>query len=261
MSYFDIKLKPIKFRYSNADYNMEKETNSIYKGVGAIKYCNADMSNKLYEFRDQKFDSFLDLLDVFPGNSRQLSILISLGYFSEFGGTKKLLAMSLFYDMYHGKKILKKDKTTLPIDLIQKHMVSETEKQYRFTPEAMSALLRDYCSQLPDEDMPLRNRLDAEAEYLGYISYTNPDLEKNVGFVINIDTKYSPKITMYMLATGQTIVYKLPKKSYEHNPFNKGDILQFHTEERQKSRKTENGWEKLNEYEIWMTSYIILQNI
>lgn len=261
MSYFDIKLKPIKFRYSNADYNMEKETNSIYKGVGAIKYCNEDMSNKLYDMKDQKFDSFLDVINVFPGNSRQLEILIKLGYFSEFGGSWKLLAMQHIHSTYHGKKILKKDKTTLPVDLIQKHMVSESEKQYRFTPEAMDNLLREYCDLLQDEDMPLRNRLDAEAEYLGYISYTDPDLEKNIGFVINIDTKYSPKITMYMLATGETIVYKLPKKSYERNPFNKGDILKFNTEQRQKSRKVDGQWVKLDEYESWMTNYIRIDNL
>ena len=261
MSYFNIELKPIKFRYSNSDYNMEKETNSIYKGVGAIKYCNADMSNKLYELREQKFDSFLDVLDVFPGNSRQLEILIKLGYFSEFAGSWKLLAMQHVYDMYHGKKILKKDKTTLPIDLIQKHMVSESEKQYRFTPEAMDALLREYCDLLQDEDMPIRNRLNAEAEYLGYISYTNPDLEKNIGFVINIDTKYSPKITMYMLATGETVVYKLPKKSYERNPFNKSDVIKFHSEEKQKSRKIDGEWVKLPETELWMTNYIILHDL
>ena len=261
MSYFDIKLKPIKFRYSNADYNMEKETNSIYKGVGAIKYCNEDMSNKLYEMRDQKFDSFIDVINVFPGNSRQLEIMIKLGYFQEFAGSWKLLAMQHLHRTYYGKKIIKKDKNTLPIDLVQKHAIAESEKQYRFDEEAINNLLKEYCDLLQDEDMPLRNRLDAEAEYLGYISYTDPDLEKNVGFVINIDTKYSPKITMYMLATGETIVYKLPKKSYERNPFNKGDILKFNTEERQKSRKVDGQWVKLDDYESWMTNYIRIDNL
>ena len=260
MSYFDIDLKPIKFRYSNADYNIEKETNSIYKGVGAIKYCNVDMSNQLYELRDQHFDSFLDVLEVFPGNSRQLEILINLHYFSEFGGTKKLLGMYHFYDKYHGKKIIKKDKVDLPLDLVQKYAISETAKQYRFDEESMNALLKEYCSMLPDEDLPLRNRLEAEAEYLGYISYVNPEFE-NTGLVLDINTKYSPKISIYRLDTGETITYKLPKKSYENNPFSKGDIIKFHSEQRQKSRKTETGWEKINEFEPWITSYILINSL
>jgi hypothetical protein len=168
--------------------------------------------------------------------------------------------MSLFYDKYHGKKIIKKDKVDLPLDLVQKYAISETAKQYRFDEESMDALLKEYCSMLPDEDLPLRNRLEAEAEYLGYISYVNPEF-KNTGLVLDINTKYSPKISIYRLDTGETITYKLPKKSYENNPFSKGDIVKFHSEQRQKSRKTETGWEKINEYEPWITSYILINSL
>ena len=165
-----------------------------------------------------------------------------------------------FYNNYHGKKIIKKDKLMLPLDLVQKYAISETAKQYRFDEPSMNAMLKEYCSMLPDEDMPLSHRLNAESEYLGYIGYVNPEL-KDMGFVLDINTKFSPKITMYRLDTGQTITYKMPKKSYEARPFSKNDILQFHTEERQKSRKTEKGWEKLNEYESWLTDYIIVRNM
>ena len=256
-----ISINPIKFRYSGAKYTIDKENHALYKGCESVKFMNTDVSNRLYELRDEHFDSFIDLLDVFPGNSRQLEILISLGYFSEFGGTKKLLGMYHFYDKYHGKKILKKDKLDLPLELVQKYAISETSKQYKFDEEFMNAMIKEYCDMLPNEDMPLRHRLNAEIEYLGYISYTNPELEKNIGFVIDVNTRYSPKITMYMLATGETIVYKLSKKAYENNPFNKGDIIKFNSEERQKSRKTENGWEKIDEYEPWITAYIIMHNI
>lgn len=256
-----ISINPIKFRYSGAKYTIDKENHALYKGCESVKFMNTDVSNRLYELRDKHFDSFIDLLNVFPGNSRQLEILISLGYFSEFGGTKKLLGMYHFYDKYHGKKILKKDKLDLPLELVQKYAISETSKQYKFDEESMNAMIKEYCDMLPNEDMPLRHRLNAEIEYLGYISYTNPELEKNIGFVIDVNTRYSPKITMYMLATGETIVYKLSKKAYENNPFNKGDIIKFNSEERQKSRKTENGWEKIDEYEPWITAYIIMHNI
>ena len=256
-----ISINPIKFRYSGAKYTIDKENHALYKGCESVKFMNTDVSNRLYELRDQHFDSFIDLLDVFPGNSRQLEILISLGYFSEFGGTKKLLGMYHFYNKYHGKKILKKDNLDLPVELVQKYAISESAKQYRFDEESMNAMIKEYCDMLPNEDMPLRHRLNAEIEYLGYISYTNPELEKNIGFVIDVNTRYSPKITMYMLATGETIVYKLSKKAYENNPFNTGDIIKFNSEERQKSRKTENGWEKIDEYEPWITAYIIMHNI
>lgn len=256
MNYLGISLKPIKFRHSNANYNIEKETNSIYKGVGAVKYCNEEVGNKLYEMKDQKFESFLDLLEVFPGNSRQREILIKLGYFEEFGGTLKLLKLCDLYDLYNGKKVLKKDKCNLPIDLVQKYATSETAKQYRFEPEAMYNLLREFTKMVPDGEIPIRTRLESEAEYLGYIGYINPKLQ-NTGFVLSVDTKYAPKISVYRLDTGETITYKLAKAAYQKNPFDKGNIIKFYSEERPKSKKVNDEWVKLSETEPWISNYII----
>ena len=258
MNYFGIELKPIKFRHSNANYNIDKETNSIYKGVGAVKYCNAEVGNALYELRDQKFDSFLDLLEVFNGNSRQREILIKLGYFDSFGGSLKLLKLCDLYDLYKGKKLLKKEKLGLPIDLVQKYAISETAKQYKFDGPSMDALLREFASMIPDGEIPLRTRLESEAEYLGYISYTNPKL-KNTGFVLGVDTKYAPKISLYRLDTGVTETYKLSKAAYQKNAFDKGQILKFYSEERNKSRKVDGEWVKLPEKESWITNYIVKQ--
>lgn len=252
----NISINPIKFRYSGAKYTVDKSNHALYKGCESIKFMNAEVSDQLYSLRNQQFDSFCDVLDVFFGNSRQREILIRLGYFSEFGKSMKLLSMCDFYDTYHGKKLIKKDKTILPSKLLQKYAISETEKQYKFNPESMDALLRELETMLQDEDIPLNERLQAELEYLGYISYTNPELT-NTGLVLNVDTKYSPKISMYLLDKGETITYKLQKSAYQKNPFDKGQILRFYAEERNKSKKTENGWEKLPDKEWWITSYMI----
>ena len=251
-----IKVLPPKFRYSRSGYRMDKGTNAIYKGLESIKFMNAEVSDQLYSLRDQQFDSFLDLLDICPTNSRQLEILIRLGYFDEFGKPAKLLKLCELHDSYHGKKIIKKEKCDLPLDIVQKYTTSETAKQYRFEPEAINAMLHELSAQTPDEDIPLNERLQAELEYLGYISYTNPELT-NTGLVLNVDTKYSPKISMYLLDKGETVTYKLQKPAYQKNPFDKGQILRFYAEERNKSKKTENGWEKLPDKEWWIASYMV----
>ena len=258
MNHFGIELKPIKFRHSNANYNIEKETNSIYKGIGAVKYCNAEVGNTLYEFKDKHFDSFLDLLEVFPGNSRQREILIKLGYFEEFGGTLKLLKLCDLYDLYHGKKLIKKDKCNLPLELVEKYAISETAKQFKFDAQAMDNLLREFAQMIPDGEIPLRTRLESEAEYLGYISYTNPKFQ-NIGFVLGVDAKYSPKISIYHLDTGTMATYKIAKAAYQKNPFDKGNIIKFYSEERPKSRKVDGEWVKLAETEPWITNYLIKQ--
>ena len=255
-----VKVLPPKFRYSRSGYQMSKETNSIYKGLESIKFMNANVSEKLYELRNQQFVSFLDFLNVFPGNSRQLEILCRLGYFEEFGKSAKLLKLYDFYNTYHGKKILKKDKLSLPLELVQKYAISETEKQYRFDPETMEALLNEVIDDIPDEELPLCERLDAEREYLGYISYIDPKLE-NTGLVLSVDTKYSPKITVYMLSTGETITYKLQKVLYQKKPFDSGTFIKFYAEERQKSRKVDGQWVKLDDTEMWITNYLIKENL
>ena len=64
LSYFGIKINPVKFGKSGADYTMDKETNSIYKGISSIKYCNSQIACELYELSKNKYDSFVDLLKV-----------------------------------------------------------------------------------------------------------------------------------------------------------------------------------------------------
>ena len=256
MNHFGISLKPIKFRHSNANYNIDKETNSIYKGVGAVKYCNADVGNNLYDMKDKQFNSFLDLLGIFPGNSRQREILIKLGYFEEFGGSLKLLKVCSLYDNYYGKKIIKKDKLNLPIELVRKYAISETEKQYRFTPEAMKAMIIEVISYIPDEELSINERLNAEREYLGYISYIDRSAI-NKGVVLSIDCKYSPKAVLWLIDKGEQIIVKVQKKHYQNNPFNSGEIIRYTLEKKLKWKKINDKWEQINEYEYWIQSYSI----
>lgn len=253
-----IKIHPIKFRHSSAKYTVDKNNHCLYKGCGSVKFLNDNVSEKLYEMKDQQFNSFIDFLSVFPGNSRQREILTRLGFFEEFGGSQKLLRISELYDTYHGKKIIKKDKCNLPIELIEKYIDSETEKQYRFTPEGMDALLSDLCSRIPDKDIPLQSRLQAEREYLGYISYTDP-FRPNTAVVMDVNCKYTPKLTLYRLDTGTTMIVKLKKRSYESSPLPVGAIIKFYTETKPAWKKDENGeWKQdFSRNDTWLISYTI----
>ena len=258
MPYFGVSLKPIKFRHSRASYNMEKDTNTIYKGLESIKYMNSDVSEQLYSMKDQQFDSFIDLLSVFPGNSRQREILIRLGFFEEFGKTKKLLRIAELYDLYNGKKIIKKNKNTLPLEIIQKYATSETEKQFRFELESMKSMLIELCSLIKDEDLPILTRLNSEREYLGYISLQDPS-KPTQAVVLDIDTKYKTfKVKLYKLSTGETKIAKLKSTSFEKMPFPTGAIIDFRLEKKNKWRKENDQWIQINEYEDWLSWYDVV---
>lgn len=87
---------------------MDKESNSIYKGMASIKYMNEQVSQELYMLKDNKYDSFMDLLidlnDKTSINSRQLNILISIDFFKEFGKSQKLLDIIKLYENIISKK-------------------------------------------------------------------------------------------------------------------------------------------------------------
>lgn len=254
LPYFGISLKDIKFRHSKADYNLDKAENTIYKGMSSVKFINSETSDKLYAMKDECFNSFVDVIKVFPGNSRMLDILIKLDFFSEFGSIGTLLRTVEMYNMYGGKKVLKKDKCCLPSELLAKYC-TETEKQWRV--QDPDGFIKELCSMIPkDCAVPLQSIITWQKEYLGYISVVMPE-QKNVGYVMSLDTKYSPKVILYKLSDGTTEMYKISKALYQKQPFDVGAFVAFRSEPRNKSRKTEDGWEKIpDQYDNWITAYI-----
>lgn len=250
-----IEIFPAKFRHSKDTYLPDEKENRIYKGVASIKFLNNDVANKLYDMREQTFDSFVDVIKAFPGNSRQLDILIKLSYFEEFGKIGTLLRIVDLYNLYGGKKLLKKDKCDLPPELLSKYC-TETEKQWRV--QNQDGLIKELCSMVPDVDVPLQSQIEWSKEYLGYISVVMPE-KKDIGYVMDINTKYSPKLTVYQLWDGQTNTYKIQKRMFEKQPFSSGAFLQFRSEQRNKSRKNERGeWEKIpDQYDNWISAYYI----
>ena len=254
LSTFDIKILPIKFRHSKDTYSPDKENNAIYKGIASVKFLNVEVAQQMYEMREQEFPTFIDFLKVNPCNSRQTEILIKLDFFSEFGKSQKLLNEYAIYTTYYGKKQFKKEKITLDDETMSKFATS-TDKMYKITDS--EGLIKELCNRVEDKSIPIKERLTAEAEYLGYIDYINPKAI-NYGYVLDIDTKYSPRIKIYRLDTGETATYKLAKKDYNNNPISNHDLLKFTFERRNKSRLVDGKWQKcLEEFEDWIKTYVI----
>ena len=107
-----IKLKNPKFRYSKGEYFMDKETNSIYKGLSSIKFISKNAGEILYNFKDKQYNSFIDLLtDVGSKiNNKNINILIRLDFFSEFSTIPKLLKVHELYQTFFGKKPIERRK-------------------------------------------------------------------------------------------------------------------------------------------------------
>ena len=260
LKYFKITLKKPRFRYSKATYFMDKETNSIYKGVSSIKFLNESAADYLYSLKDEKFDDFVDFLCRITEdkkiNIRQLKILIQLQFFQEFGKNKKLLSIYNVFEKFYGRKIIPKNKEDFEeyYELIKKYSEKETEKQY-IQIDTVS-LLKAIVLKIPDEDIPIREQMNFELEVLGRINLVYEDANKNDCYVLDVDTKYSPKINLYSLKTGKEIMVKVSKSTFNKNIIKKGDLIHVNKfEKKYKSVKTDEGWEKTSEIEWWLASY------
>lgn len=254
-----IPIHSIRFRHSIAKYSCDK--NGIYKGIASIKFLNEEAANDLYSIRNEEFDSFIDLLERIQDlkvDSRKLDILIKLDFFSEFGGIDYLLKCNELFNLYFGKKQLKKDKIFelgLDFDLVRKYSGKESPKT--FTQLDSVGLLNELVKNLPNEKTSLRTIIKYQIENLGYIDVVD---KKYAGYcvVTDINVDYSPKLKLYALANGNTIPVKIDKKTYASKQAKRGDIIHVKNQYRKnKMKKIDGKWVETDDKEWWVTDYDI----
>lgn len=263
---YGISLEKPSFRYSIDKYFMDKENNKIYKGTEAIKFLNKDCSLYLYSLRENKYDTFVDLLAEITDakdennrsyvNSRQIDILIKSQYFQEFGNNKKLLTIYNYFKVLYGRKVLSKDKAqelNLPSYIFEQDGVTQTEKQYKF--ENICDILKLIEHNTPNESFGIKEQVEFENDALGYINMTY-DVDKRVCYVLDIDTKYTPKVTLYCLRNGKTVLCKVNKALFKKQPLKVGMIIRASRfEERYKQAYVNGGWQRTNDKEWWCSAY------
>lgn len=285
LSYFNIKLLPIKFGKSSSEYTMDKETNSIYKGIESIKYCNSKIAEELLELSKQKdYKTFIELLDDITAktsiNSRQLEILIGLNFFSDFGNNKYLLNI---YNLYNGIK--EKGKTILPsfrncsviskknIDnystyglseyLVKKYSNKETQSQYREIDNI--GLLSELCNKIENKSMNVVEQMKFEKEYLQYIEYINPKISDNYYVVIDFKTyknSTQPYLIVRNISSGEELKTRIKRGNiYKSKPFGEFSILKIYGFIWDfKRKKVGDDWIITDEKEPILEEYEVIKN-
>lgn len=261
----DIKILSPRFRHSQAEYTCDKQTNTIYKGLSSIKYLNRNVADELYELRENEYNTFIDLLNDIETktscNSRQLNILITINYFSEFGNNQKLLKTYELYQQLHDKKQIKKDKVKelqLNESVFEKHS-NPTEKTYMQLNS--NVVLNELTAKIQDLSLPISQQVQFEKEHLGYIQSTY-DCDKNFIIITDIDLKYTPKLTTYRLSTGEERVFKMYKKTFNEYSLETGEIIKITgIQKKNKSKKVDDKWVKIeDEFDLWINSFCQIEN-
>lgn len=257
LSYFDITLNGIKFRYSTAGHTIDKENKAIYKGIASIKYISENLADELYELRNNKYETFVDLLidikEKTSCNTRQLSILIKLDFFSEFGKAKKLLDIVELHD-YIGKNrisIVKAEESPFTLEQFEKYSARKTPKTYMEVD--FNAMVREVVKNIPNTDISISDKVEAQFENLGYIDLKLGVDGKNC-YVTEVNTKYTPKIKVVSLNDGRPLEFKIKKDYYAMLKIKVGDIIYIH------QAKKVPRWRKSGEHKNGKPKFEIIPN-
>lgn len=269
LSYFGITIHPIKFGKSGSDYTMDKGNNVIYKGVSAVKFLNAQIGEELLELSKNKYGSFIDLLKDIKEktsiNSKQLTILIALNYFEDFGENDYLLKVVDVYDKFSTAKVIAKNKLeSLGISeyLMSKYASKETKSQYREIDN--EGLIAELCSKIENKALSITEQVKFEIEYLGYAVYTNPNIA-DYYYIVTEFSQYNdasrPYFTLYCLKTGEIIKTKIRQgKFYKENPFGLYSVLDVRGfTYKNRTKLVEGEWVKTEELEAVVDAYEVVK--
>ena len=281
LKYFGIKIENIRFGKSGSEYMMDKTTNSIYKSVSSIKYCNSTIAEELLELSKNHYNNFVELIrdinEKTSVNSRQLEILTGLGFFEKFGHNAYLLEIiKLCNGVKEGSKVvrpalltckqLKKDKLEsygISEYLAQKYSGKETAKQYSDIDNI--GLLNELTSRLENKSLNVVEQIKFELLYLEYVVYTNPKINEQYYICTDYRTFKEPRkpyVTLHNLKTGEDVKTKIKSvKVYEGSPFGLYGILKVKDFTMTPKTKCINGeWVKVeDELEPILTSYEVIK--
>lgn len=265
LSYFNIELKPIKFGKSGSDYTMDKINNCIYKGIASVKYCNVQIANELLELSNNKYDTFVDLLKDIKEktslNSRQLTILTGLNFFSDFGNNKYLLNIIDIYDKFANSKIIAKNKMdALGVTdfLMAKYAGKETKSQYRELDN--HGLIQELCNRLKNESMNIVEQVRFDMEYLEYTTYVNPKMADYYYIVVDFITykdPCKPTVVLRNIHNGNEVKTRIKQsKIFKEHPFGQFSIVRVDDFKYEFKKKVVDGkWVSTDETEPILEEY------
>lgn len=259
-----IRIKSPKFRHSRSDYFCDVDENTIYKGLGSIKYMSSDVAEALYSMRDMQFKNFIDVLfaiqqlEVKP-DARQLDILVKIGYFAEFGPAKALLLGIEIFNKFSKCKTIKLDKWRemgYNINMLEPYAGKLTEKTASQLDNR--GIILSILRSMKMPKTTIVDKLKWQIELLGYVDGNDPNSDPNDWLVLDVKTTGYGTVycTLYNLCYGAERTYRANKKFWTNHQLSKGDVARVVLQEKNKMKKDENGeWitlsETYQEMKVW----------
>ena len=269
--YKGIFISPGLWGQDNRDWLVDKDSHMISQSLSSIKFISQQAANDLYDFSKLKSfcigteytktkdknsdgsaiytehdcyvkpDCFVNILRGLQMNTsldtRQIGILIGIGYFKAFGGNKKL--MNIYEEFFNGK-----------------HKLTKTIKSFN----QRLTLLREYEESQSNEILPYAEQLKIENENIGLCMSSFIGAAQNLFFVQDVDSTYGVKVKLYSVQRGTSGVAKFKKTLFASNPFEPNQCIKLDKGER-KQRCVYKGDQRIlipNEFDYWVTQYQVV---
>ena len=257
-----INILPPTFGKSRGAYFFNKEENSIYKGIASVKYINNDVAETLYKMYHENeikdFIQFLFIAKEYKITSRHLDVLVKIGYFREFGTTKKLLKLVELFNTFSSKKQFKRDMyNEAQMKLLEKHAETITDKMVKGV--NVESLLRELETMVPNEEFAQGALIQFENEFIGSISYIDDTCDKRIFVVTEVIDKYAtPFVTLYKPYDGTVQKVRVDKNFYAEKKLKQYDTVYLSSVEAKNKRKKVDGkWTISEEVDYYIYYYIL----
>lgn len=223
-------LKDIKFRDDNREFKIDKNNNCITQTMSSVKNISKITPKVLYAMRKAQFKDVVELFVYLSEETKlkktDIEILIKLDYFEEFGNINYL---DCVYQKF--------------IDRYKKTYVDKTK-------EARIQEIRDYAQTL-NVETTIFDKIHYQIQLLGYTNLTTScDDDIYAVQAIELNQWGTPFVTLYQVNSGVTAQYKADKRYYNDHPIEVGDIIDAAIREKDKKRKSDNGWETIGSEEV-----------
>lgn len=242
----NIKVIEPKFRYARSHYSFDKENKLISKGMSSIKYMNKKVAEDLYRLRDNRYNSFVDVLKDINNiriDERKLDILILLDFFSEFGNSKTLMTIKQMYNFFKKGSVLElsKDKCYSELDSTLHNIIkmnsTETKKKYKNL--NIDTIIKESEKYIIAQNLPdysFKEKIKNQLDYLGYINlFSGSTDEKERRKVVVLDIKPLKKksnkavwgyaVETQSLGSGKKGRFTLLLSVYDKSPIKTLDII------------------------------------
>ena len=275
IKFYGYKLGSYEFGTDNRTVTIDEEKKLIYPNLSSIKGFGEGVSQTLYELGQKQYEDFVEVLTALFSNSINKTIvdkLIKIDYFKKYGDINTLLSITKYYDVLYGAKTISKDKAeknALSFELLSKYG-NETAKQFNKIDSL--GLLNELIREIPYRELTLKEKLDNQREVLGIVTDYDPNADKRLYYVSELDIKKSVvNIALYEIFSGKTREVKMWTNQYNKNPFSLGNILYIISLDKKHKKESTGEIDEVtgkkvyrevpDKFEYWLGRFIIKDEI